>query len=45
MKNALGKYLNKRYSSKFNDFLYSMLEFDEKNRDDFIGLDKKVRYL
>ena len=43
IKLTLGKYLNKKYSKKFNDFLYSMLEIDEKNRDDFIELDKKVR--
>ena len=45
IKMALGKYLNKKYSNKFNDFLYSMLEIDEKNRDDFIELDKKTQYL
>ena len=45
IKLTLGKYLNKKYSKKFNDFLYSMLEIDEKNRDDFIELDKKVRSL
>ncbi len=45
IKLTLGKYLNKKYSKKFNDFLYSMLEIDEKNRDDFIELDKKVRWL
>ncbi len=45
IKMTLGKYLNKKYSNKFNDFLYSMLEIDEKNRDDFIELDKKTQYL
>ena len=44
MKLALKNYL-KRYSMKFTDILFSMLEFDEKYRDDFIELDKRIEYL
>jgi serine/threonine-protein kinase len=43
MKLALKNYL-KRYSMKFTDILFSMLEFDEKYRDDFIELDKIIEY-
>jgi serine/threonine protein kinase len=37
----LNKYLN-RYSGKFNNLLFKMLEVDEKNRPDFIELEKIV---
>ena len=44
MKLVLKSYL-KRYSMKFTDILFSMLEFDEKYRDDFIELDKRIEYI
>ena len=44
LKLTLEKYL-RRYSRKFTDFLYSMLEIDEKCREDFIELDKRIEYL
>ena len=37
----LSKYLN-RYSGKFNNLLFKMLEVDEKNRPDFVELEKIV---
>ncbi len=37
----LNRYLN-RYSGKFNNLLFKMLEVDEKNRPDFIELEKIV---
>ena len=44
IKIALNKYL-KRYSNKFTDILYLMLEVDEKYRDDFIELENRVEFL
>ena len=44
IKIALNKYL-KRYSNKFTDILYLMLEVDEKYRDDFIELENRVDFL
>jgi serine/threonine protein kinase len=37
----LSKFLNK-YSNKFNSILFKMLEIDEKNRPDFIELEKII---
>ena len=45
MKMVLMKYLKKRYSSKFTDILFSMLEIDEKFREDFIQLDNRIQFL
>ena len=45
IKQLLKKYLEKKYTNKFNEFLFSMLEVDEKNRDDFIELEKKIQSL
>ena len=45
IKLILKKYLEKKYTNKFNEFLFSMLEVDEKNRDDFIELEKKIQSL
>ena len=45
IKQLLKKYLEKKYTNKFNEFLFSMLEVDEKNRDDFIELEKKMQFL
>ena len=44
IKRSLNKYLQ-RYSSKFTDILYSMLELDEKYRDDFIQLEKRIEFI
>jgi serine/threonine protein kinase len=44
IKIALNKYL-KRYSNRFTDILYLMLEVDEKYRDDFIELENRVEFL
>ncbi len=43
IKLTLKKYLEKKYSYKFNDFLFSMLEIDEKDRCDFIELEKRLK--
>jgi serine/threonine protein kinase len=45
MKMKLAKYLKGRYTSKFLDILYSMLEMNEKMRHDFIELEKYVERL
>jgi hypothetical protein len=37
----LSKFLS-RYSNKFNSILFKMLEVDEKNRPDFIELEKII---
>ena len=44
IKMTLNKYL-KRYTNKFNDILFLMLEVEEKFRDDFIELEKRVEFL
>ena len=44
IKRSLNKYLQ-RYSSKFTDILYLMLELDEKYRDDFIQLEKRIEFI
>ena len=45
IKFILKRYLEKKYTNKFNDFLFSMLEIDEKFRCDFIELEKKAETL
>ena len=45
MKLVLMKYLKNRYSNKFTDILFGMLEIEEKFREDFIELDKRLEYL
>ena len=40
MKLVLTKYLNRRYSMKFTDVLYKMLEFNERERCDFTELNQ-----
>ena len=42
IRNILKKYLNKRYSNNFIEILLSMLEVKEKNRPDFIQLEKLI---
>ena len=44
MKLVLKNYL-KRYSMKFTDILFSMLEIDEKFREDFVELEERIEYL
>ncbi len=45
MKLVLMKYLKNRYSNKFTDILFGMLEIEEKFREDFIELDKRLEFL
>ena len=45
IKFLIQKYVLKRYSNEFCNILISMLEIDEKYRDDFVELDKKLQYL
>ena len=42
IKNTLVKYLSKMYSNNFIDILSFMLEINEKNRPDFIQLEKFI---
>lgn len=42
IKIVLGRYLKGKYSSKFTEILYNMLEINEKDRKDFIELNKYV---
>ena len=43
IREILFKFLGKRYSSNLILFILSMLEVDEKKRDNFIELEKKFR--
>ena len=43
MKNKLNQFLKGKYSNKFVDILYLMIEIDEKLRVDFIELEKHVQ--
>jgi serine/threonine protein kinase len=43
MKNKLNQFLKGKYSNKFVDILYFMIEIDEKLRVDFIELEKHVQ--
>ena len=45
IKLALQKYLKSRYSERFMNVIFSMLEIDEKNREDFIELEEKLKNL
>ena len=45
IKFLIEKYVLKRYSNEFCNILVSMLEIDEKYRDDFVELNKKLQYL
>ncbi len=45
IKFQIENYVLKRYSNEFCNILVSMLEIDEKHRDDFVELDKKLQYL
>ena len=45
IKLALQKYLKSRYSERFMNVLYGMLEIEEKNREDFIELEEKLKNL
>ena len=44
MKKIISKYLQ-RYSKKFCNILFLMLEIDERFRDDFIELEKRIEYI
>ena len=39
----IGKYLNKRYSSKFMNALIKMVEYNENERVDFIEMEKYIK--
>ena len=43
IKNYLIKIFNRRYSDKFIDLLLKMINFNEKDRLDFIELDKIIK--
>ena len=45
IRNAVGKHMQGRYSSKFMEILYMMLEVNEKNRCDFVELNKMLEKL
>ena len=45
IKFLIEKYVLKRYSNEFCNILVSMLEIDEKYRDDFVELNKKLQFL
>ena len=45
IKIVLTKYLKSRYTNKFTDLLYNMLELNEKDRCDFIELYQRVENL
>ena len=45
IKLALQKYLKSRYSERFMNIIFGMLEIDEKNREDFIELEEKLKNL
>ena len=45
LKMKVGKYLKGRYTPRFNDILYMMLEMNEKLRCDFVELEKYVERL
>ena len=40
----INNYIGKRYSKKFVNILYSMLEIDEKSRCDFNELNVKINF-
>jgi serine/threonine protein kinase len=44
MKMMINNYIGKRYSKKFVNILYSMLEIDEKSRCDFNELNVKINF-
>ena len=43
MKVKIGKYLNKRYSSKFTKAVVKMVEVNEKERVDFVEMEKYIK--
>ena len=45
LRNEVNKFLKKRYSEKLINVIIAMLETDEKNRVDFIELEKLVENL
>ena len=42
---VVNRYLGKRYSQKYINILVSMLQINEKDRPDFIELEKTIKYL